>query len=132
MDMIPAVLSHRFKGRVWTYYSDTQEIVYMDGQPGPTLEEIEALWPEVQVELADELLHEQRVGRGQDILNRLTLIMSKQNTAFQLSLGPIVAEVVSFLECGGIDAALSIINAQDLGVDGQALKESLLGAFDDG
>jgi hypothetical protein len=50
---IPAILSRRYAGTEWTLNSDDYSgLEWLDESPKPTEAELEALWPEVQYEVA--------------------------------------------------------------------------------
>lgn len=52
---IPAILSLKFVGACWTLDGDDYiGLTWLSDTPKPTQEELEALWPEVQAEIAAE------------------------------------------------------------------------------
>jgi hypothetical protein len=60
MDIIQ-ILSSRFEDSVWTLDGEEYEgLTWLDDSPKPTKKELEALWPEVQSEVAHERVERAR------------------------------------------------------------------------
>ena len=64
---IPAVLNAHYPTASWSLNGDNYDgLTWLDDSPKPTLAEIEAAWPDVQISLANEAARRSRLAAFRD------------------------------------------------------------------
>lgn len=127
---ISQVLARKFKNREWTCTDSEGVYTFLDNGPVPSIEDLQALWPDVESQLQAETDYTNRVKDGLEILKNLSMLMATQTVEFQLQFAQAITAVVSFLQVGGIEAAKLVVASVQVDPQDEPLKASLLEVFD--
>jgi hypothetical protein len=127
--IISEILSRRYPGRKWVATDSESSVEFLDEGPIPTQEELEALWPEVEMEMQVDELRRQAVDRGRKILDKIIRIVEALNVSVRVDFKDLVAQAAVMLQLGDVEAARIVIEQTQVPLELSAAKQAILEVF---
>lgn len=126
------ILSHKYPGRQWRLdENDFQTLTFLDEGPIPTLEELQAYWPEVQALIQAELQAEEEAEKGKQLAGKMSAIFQKQPVQTRLAFGTAASQLMTYLYAGDVEAAQALLTGVEVPAELEAVKTELLAVLDD-